>query len=146
MTTSKIPPLDTYSLKQAAEVAGVSVSTMRRRKEALISAGATVSDRGWKIPATALAQVFEVSGNTAPDTPSDTPIDSQADSPLVAQLQSEIAFLRTQVEQQARTIERQAEAHAVVAGQLAKLELEPVSPVTVSEPEPERRRWWQRAR
>lgn len=147
MTPTEIPHIDTYSLKQAAEVAGVSVSTMRRRKDALILAGATVSDRGWKITPEALAKVFGVSGDTPSETQQDTPVDTPNDSPLIAQLQSEIEFLRGQVEQQSRTIERQAEAHAVIAGQLAKLELEPAPADPVSTPQPESekpRKWWQR--
>jgi len=146
MTSSEIPPVETYSLKQAAEVAAVSVSTVRRRKEALIQAGSTVSDRGWTIPATALESVFGVAADTPPETLQDTPADTPSDSPLVAQLQSEVEFLRAQVEQQARTIERQAEAHAVIAGQLSKLELvAPAEASTNSEQHSEqRRRWWQR--
>lgn len=145
MTPSEIPPTDTYTLKLAAEVAGVSVSTVRRRKEALISAGAVVTDRGWTIPHRALVQVFNLAAETLPDSSQDTHIDTPNDSQLVAQLQSEVKFLRAQVEQQSRTIERQAEAHAVIAGQLAKLELEPpVHTEPMQQRDPERRRWWQR--
>lgn len=43
-----------FTMKQAASVAGVSVSTLRRRREDLIAAGADISADGWKVPMTAL--------------------------------------------------------------------------------------------
>lgn len=43
-----------FSMKEAANVAGVSVSTLRRRREDLIAAGADISADGWKVPMTAL--------------------------------------------------------------------------------------------
>lgn len=43
-----------FSMKQAAEVAGVSVSTLRRRRDDLVAAGADISPDGWKVPVTAL--------------------------------------------------------------------------------------------
>ena len=132
-------PRDTYTLKSAAARAGVSVSTMRRRKDALIAAGATVEPSGWTIPLRALETVFGVADET-PTAPTN-------DTDLVAQLRAENDFLRRQVEQQARTIERQAEAHAVISAQLTKLgQLEAgtqPAPAPEAQPAP-RRRWWQR--
>lgn len=43
-----------FSMKQAAEVAGISVSTLRRRRPDLVAAGADISPDGWKVPITAL--------------------------------------------------------------------------------------------
>lgn len=43
-----------FSMKEAASVAGVSVSTLRRRREDLIAAGADINADGWKVPMTAL--------------------------------------------------------------------------------------------
>lgn len=43
-----------FSMKEAANVAGVSVSTLRRRREDLIAAGADISADGWKVPMTSL--------------------------------------------------------------------------------------------
>lgn len=43
-----------FSMKEAASVAGVSVSTLRRRREDLIAAGADISADGWKVPMTSL--------------------------------------------------------------------------------------------
>lgn len=140
------PPRDTLTLKSAAARAGVSVSTIRRRKDALLAAGATVESSGWVIPVAALEAVFLIPPERAHDTPADTP--------LVEQLRAENARLWAQVEQQSRTIERQAEAHAVISAQLTKLgQLEagastksaeaPASERTAAE-RPARRRWWRR--
>lgn len=146
-------PPDTLTLKAAAEHVGVSVSTVRRRKDALIAAGASVDLAGWVIPLSALKAVFGVSGerahDTPSDTPSDTPVDTPDDSPLVEQLRAENARLWEQVEQQARTIERQAEAHAVISAQLTKLgQLEAgtatPAPAAGEQTAPRRRWWWQR--
>ena len=43
-----------FSMKQAAEVARVSVSTLRRRRDDLVAAGADISPEGWQVPVTAL--------------------------------------------------------------------------------------------
>ena len=51
-----------FSMKQAAEVAGISVSTLRRRRTDLIAAGADISPDGWKVPITALAACGLISG------------------------------------------------------------------------------------
>lgn len=120
------------------------MSTVRRRKQALLDAGATITSTGWAIPITALNTVFVTPPERAHDTPFDTPIDS----PLVTQLRSENEFLRQQVEQQARTIERQAEAHAVISAQLTRLgQIEAAEPSNAAQnesPAATRRRWWQR--
>lgn len=140
---------DTLTLKAAAARAGVSVSTVRRRKDALIAAGATVDPSGWVIPVAALEAVFLTPSERAHDTPSDTPVDTPSDSPLIEQLRAENARLWDQVEQQARTIERQAEAHAVISAQLTKLgQLEAgtatPAPAADEQTAPRRRWWWQR--
>lgn len=144
------PALEPLTLRAAADLAGVSVSTIRRRKSALIEAGATVEPSGWAIPIAALKAVFVLPPERAHDTPLETPSDTPVETPLgeelVKQLRSENAFLRQQVEQQARTIERQAEAHAVISAQLTKLgqlESGTVTPDPVNGEQPaSRRRWW----
>lgn len=57
-----------FSMKQAAEVAGVSVSTLRRRRDDLIAAGADISPEGWKVPMTALVACSLIAGE-GPQTP-----------------------------------------------------------------------------
>lgn len=137
-------PRDTLTLKAAAARAGVSVSTVRRRKDALLAAGATVEPSGWVIPVAALEAVFLAHPERAHDTLADTPVDT----PLIEQLRAENARLWKQVEQQARTIERQAEAHAVISAQLTKLsQLEASTTQQSPTPTPKaapRQRWWQR--
>lgn len=145
MTPSHDTPLDTLTLKAAAAHAGVSVSTIRRRKDALLAAGATVKQSGWVIPIAALEAVFPTPTERAHDTPTATPVDTPSESPLIEQLRAENARLWEQVEQQARTIERQAEAHAVISAQLTRLgELEPSSPTNKEPQHQVRRRWWQK--
>lgn len=46
------PPV--FTMREAAEVAGVSVSTLRRRREDLVAAGAGITEQGWQVPMTAL--------------------------------------------------------------------------------------------
>lgn len=58
-----------FSMKQAAEVAGVSVSTLRRRRTDLIAAGADISPDGWKVPVTALVACGLIAGE-GPDVAS----------------------------------------------------------------------------
>ena len=142
-------PADTLSLKAAAERAGVSVSTVRRRRNALIAAGAEVSPTGWSIPAAALEAVFALPPDTPVEPPTDTPPVTHSERELIEQLRGENEFLRQQVEQQARTIERQAEAHAVISAQLTRIGQieagsESVPPTEKQRPAPRRRRWWQR--
>ena len=51
-----------FSMKQAAEVAGISVSTLRRRRSDLVAAGAVISPEGWKVPMTALVACGLIAG------------------------------------------------------------------------------------
>lgn len=51
-----------FSMKQAAQVAGTSVSTLRRRRSDLIAAGADISPDGWKVPMTALVACGLIAG------------------------------------------------------------------------------------
>ena len=51
-----------FSMKQAAEVAGISVSTLRRRRDDLVAAGADISPDGWKVPMTALVACGLIAG------------------------------------------------------------------------------------
>lgn len=51
-----------FSMKQAAEVAGISVSTLRRRRADLIAAGAHITPEGWKVPMTALVACGLIAG------------------------------------------------------------------------------------
>ncbi len=142
--TSADTPAEGFTLKAAALHVGVSTSTVRRRKDALVAAGAVILPTGWSIPLKALETVFVTLPDTPAATPSETLSETPAESPLVAQLRSENGFLRQQLEQQARTIERQAEAHAVISAQLTQLgQIEAGSSTTPAPKETApRKRWW----
>lgn len=59
----------TFTLKRAAEVAGVSPSTLRRHKELLRGHGATISENGWQVPMSALVASGLMRRTTPPDEP-----------------------------------------------------------------------------
>lgn len=92
----------TFSLREAAEVAGVSVSTMRRRKAALQEAGAIISDTGWQVPMTALIAVGLIAGEgTGPERPEVHPNDGIETAGLrdrVAELELQVSELRHRAE------------------------------------------------
>ncbi|QMS56167.1 hypothetical protein CIB50_0000867 [Kocuria varians] len=61
-----------FTMKEAADVAGVSVSTLRRRRAELEGAGATITSAGWQVPMTTLIAVGLIHGegfHTAPPRP-----------------------------------------------------------------------------
>lgn len=64
-TSREAPPVPTFSMKQAASVAGVSVSTLRRRRTELEAAGAVISSDGWKVPITALEALGLMGSSTS---------------------------------------------------------------------------------
>lgn len=85
-----------FTMKEAAEVAGISVSTLRRRKAALVEAGATVSDSGWQVPMTALIAAGLIPGEGAGAARADTPVAPEQDHETSA-LRERIAELEHQV-------------------------------------------------
>lgn len=54
-----------FGMKRAAEIAGISVSTIKRHKSRLEECGAVISPDGWKVPISALV----ASGLMKPTTP-----------------------------------------------------------------------------
>lgn len=70
-------------LTQAAKACGVSVSTLRRRKDQLVAAGTKITDKGWQIPIPALVSLGYLSGTTpASDTPPEKPMTPLVEPPL----------------------------------------------------------------
>lgn len=63
-----------FSMKQAAQVAGISVSTLRRRRTDLIAAGADISPDGWKVPMTALVACGLIAGEGPEAASRPTPV------------------------------------------------------------------------
>ena len=92
----------TFSLREAADVAGVSVSTMRRRKAALQEAGAIISDTGWQVPMTALIAVGLIAGEgTGPERTEDQPGKDSGTVRLherIAELEHQVSELRHRAE------------------------------------------------
>lgn len=70
--TSSTPSEATFGMKRAAEVAGVSVSTIRRNRELLREHGAVLDPDGWKVPMSALIASGLMRRTTPPDQPAST--------------------------------------------------------------------------
>lgn len=108
-----------YGLAEAARICGVSKPTVRRRKAALVRAGAVADETGWVIPPRALVAVGLLEGVpeapvpssrslspvtrlpvAVPATPADTPAGTPAGAgdvvgdARVAALEAEVAVLR----------------------------------------------------
>lgn len=102
-------------LAEAAKACGVSISTLRRRKETLVAAGATVSDKGWQIPIPALVSLGFLSsttpGHETVPTVEVTPSEQPNDDTPVRSLVSEMEVLRRQL--------AEAETRAQVAEAIA---------------------------
>lgn len=92
-------------LTQAAKACGVSVSTLRRRKEHLVAAGTKITDQGWLIPIPALVSLGYLSSTTpATDTsPGKTvtpPVEPPLTSPVIPPAETssnEVEKLRTKL-------------------------------------------------
>lgn len=57
----------TFGMKRAAEVAGISVSTIRRHKDLLRKHGAIIEPEGWKVPMSALVAADLMRPQTPPE-------------------------------------------------------------------------------
>lgn len=105
----------TFTLKRAAEVAGVSPSTLRRHKELLRGHGATISENGWQVPMSALVASGLMRRTTPPDEPEQA--SGGAEAPAENQMQKRLRELeREAMELRHRTElaeERQRAAEAV---------------------------------
>lgn len=104
-------------LAEAAQKCGISVSTLRRRKDVLVAAGATVSDKGWKIPIPVLVSLGFLAGTTPPpatrhDTAAQPATVSPADGPHAAAL-VELDSLRARL----ADAERRAAVAEAIAGE-----------------------------
>lgn len=76
--TPSTPREATFGMKRAAEVAGVSVSTIRRNRELLREHGAVLDPDGWKVPMSALIASGLMRRTTPPDQPAPAPRGDQA--------------------------------------------------------------------
>ena len=92
-----------FTMKKAADVAGVSVSTLRRWRTELEEAGATITSAGWQVPMTALIAVglihgegFRPAPQTRPSTPSVHPSEGSENT---AHLLERVRELETEVQE-----------------------------------------------
>lgn len=110
-----------FGAKRAAEIAGVSVSTIRRNRSRLEACGAEISPEGWKVPISALV----ASGLMKPTTPVDNHTESEKGAQNGAQGHSEVYELERQImelrhrAELAEERQRSAEESARAARELA---------------------------
>lgn len=111
-----------FGAKRAAEIAGVSVSTIRRNRSRLEACGAEISPEGWKVPISALV----ASGLMKPTTPVDNHTESEKGAQNGAQGHSGVRELERQVvelrhrAELAEERQRSAEEKARAARELAE--------------------------
>lgn len=110
-----------FGMKRAAEIAGISVSTIKRHKSQLEECGAVLSPDGWKVPISALV----ASGLMRSTTPGDTCPEAEKGPQNAAQGHSEVRELELQVmelrhrAELAEERQRSAEESARAARELA---------------------------
>lgn len=110
-----------FGMKRAAEVAGISVSTIRRNKSRLEECGAEISPDGWRVPISALV----ASGLMKSTTPGDNYPEPEKVSQIATQGHSEVRQLERQVmelrhrAELAEERQRSAEEQAKSAHELA---------------------------
>lgn len=74
---SNTPTQAVFGMRRAAEVAGVSVSTLRRNKELLQAHGAVIAANGWQVPLSALVASGLMRRTTPPETSTAPPQEVQ---------------------------------------------------------------------
>ena len=161
-------------MRRAAEVAGVSVSTLRRNKELLRTHGAVIAADGWQVPLSALVASGLMRRTTPPEASTAPPQEVQeagtARDPValteaqerIRELEREALELRFRAEKaeaiaqergSALEAERMALRMLTTGPPTAPAEPEPtpapVSPPPAPEqtgpgPEPVRQSWWRR--
>lgn len=118
-------------LTQAAKACGVSVSTLRRRKDQLLAAGTKITDKGWQIPIPALVSLGYLSGTTpasgtSPEEPMTPPVEPPV-TPTVGTASNEVEELRlklVEAETRAQVAEAiSAERERIIQVQAAALRM-----------------------
>ena len=74
---SNTPTQAVFGMRRAAEVAGVSVSTLRRNKELLRTHGAVIAAEGWQVPLSALVASGLMRRTTPPEASTAPPQEVQ---------------------------------------------------------------------
>lgn len=105
----------TFGMKKAAQVAGISVSTIRRHKDTLRQYGAIIEPDGWQVPISALVAADLMRPQTPPDkmpaTEQDTTTSKDASAEQDKDVQLELERLRHRAELAEREAELLREAH-----------------------------------
>lgn len=105
----------TFGMKRAAQVAGISVSTIRRHKDTLRKYGAIIEPEGWQVPISALVAADLMRPQTPPDKMPATEQDTTTSKATSAEQESdqrlEIERLRHRAEMAEREVELLREAH-----------------------------------
>ena len=141
------PTQAVFGMRRAAEVAGVSVSTLRRNKELLRTHGAVIAADGWQVPLSALVASGLMRRTTPPEASTAPPQEAQEagtarDPGALTQAQERIREL----EREAMELRFRAEkAEAIAQERGSALEAERMAlrmlttgPVTApAEPDPE---------
>jgi hypothetical protein len=96
MNTLTNPATRIYSLNQAANLTGFSLGKFRYNKEALIEAGATVSEQGYRIPHSTLETLGWL-GVKAPKSVVAPPSALELAELRIAELEAEVAELREEL-------------------------------------------------
>lgn len=124
----------TFTLSQAAEVCGVSLSTIRRKRPELRKHGAIQSNKGWKIPASALiAAGLPLDKVNSPEPVNDSLNERSLTPREYDLLTAQIADLRAALERERLRADN------------AEARLDRLLPSAPAEPESEPRRgWWAR--
>lgn len=104
-----------FGMKKAAQVAGISVSTIRRHKDLLRQCGAIIEPEGWQVPISALVAADLMRPQTPPDkmpaTEQDTTTSKDASAEQESDQRLEIERLRHRAEMAEREVELLREAH-----------------------------------
>lgn len=112
-------------LGEAARACGVSTSTVRRRKDALVQAGATVSDRRWSIPVAALIQVGLMPRVSPPDAEPGPPVQADELDELrerARAAEADAALLRERLSGAQDLLAERARTMAALEGQVSALQ------------------------
>lgn len=134
-------------LAEAARVASVSESTIRRRRDELQALGAVQTAKGWQIPIPALIELGLMARTTAPDelAPPDTSHETPVEDVMTGGIESELEALRgalTAAEQRAAVAEAVAqERERIIEAQAQALRMleaprTPVMTPVMTAPEP----------
>lgn len=138
------PTQAVFGMRRAAEVAGVSVSTLRRNKELLQAHGAVIAADGWQVPLSALVasglmrRTTPPEASTAPSQQAETTRDPGALAEAherIRELEREALELRFRAEK-AEAI-AQERGSALEAERMALRMLTTGPPTVPAEPDPE---------